>query len=158
MDPIAEAVQRIIDQTSQKILEIVKTQHPLILAELARDIFQSSGQSHGRNWQPNSEATVEGFYKTSSGGKKIKVKGKGFNRRNYESGQLMETLMSPGFLEDDNYMENLPSPTRGSSYGYQAANDINSFQNRFDDIGKTEQDKEYIEEQLELKITEGLNG
>ncbi len=158
MDPIAEAVKKVIDQTSQKILEIVKKEHPLILAELARDIFQSSGQSHGRNWQPNSEATVEGFYGTSSSGKKIKVKGKGFNRRNYETGQLMETLMEPGFLEEDNYIENLPSPKRGSSYGYQAANDFNAPQNRFDDIGKTAQDQEYIEEQLEQKITEGLNG
>lgn len=148
MDELSQAINTIIDNSVSKINEIVKKEHPKILAKLAKEIFESVGQSHGREWQPNTSATVNGFYSKSPSGISFHVKGKGFNRRNYETGQLMNTLTEVGFLEDDNYMENLPTAPRGNSYGYKAANSINSFQNRFDDIGRTPDDEEYISNQL----------
>ncbi len=78
------------------------------------------------------------------------------DKRNFETGQLMNTLMEVGFLEDDNYMDNLPTPPRGSSYGYKAANAEKSPANRFDDIGRTDSDERYIGEQLAVKIGESF--
>jgi len=141
MATLEEAIQEIINNTNNKVIQIIQEEHPKVLADLAKDIFQSEGQVDGRNWQSNKSSTA---------------KRKGFNQRNYETGDLYNMLTEPGFLENDNYMMNLPSPKRGNSYGYQAANDINNGANRFDDIGQIQKDKELIDKALEKVIVDKL--
>lgn len=141
MDALELAIKQVIETSTIKIADIVKSEHPLILSRLAKNIFDSVGQTHDRKWQSNAPSTI---------------RKKKFDKRNFETGELMNTLMEVGFLEDDNYMENLPTPQRGSSYGYKAANAVNSPENRFDDIGRTESDERYIGEQLAVKIGESF--
>ncbi len=142
-----------IQESITKIDEIIEKEYPLILATLAREIFESKGQSHGRHWEPNTESTK---------------KRKGSDYPNIETGQLEDYLTTPGFLEDDNYMANLPTPQRtGKAKGgmnhqknysntnnYEYANALRPF----DDIGKTADDEEFIERQLEIAITAQYKG
>lgn len=141
MNELESVIAQLVNDQSAKIITIIQEEHPKILANLSTDIFETKGQIDGRNWQDNT------FYT---------AKRKGKNHRNVETGTLEEMFATPGFLEDDNYMENIPSPSRGSSYGYQAANDINDGANRFDNIGRTEADLEIIDRGLETVIAQRM--
>lgn len=126
-----------VDDTINQIITIVKTQVPEILGNLAKEIFDSKGQSHGRNWEANKPSTI--------------ARKKGSNP-NIETGILEQYLTQPGILEDDNYMGYLPSPPNDSQNGYKFANAMRPF----NDIGRTPEDEEWIERQLEQKLQSQL--
>ena len=136
MSLINDLVKNIVDQSVVKIDQIVANSLPKHLSELAQDIFDSSGKTHGRDWSSNKPSTI---------------KKKGFNKRNVEEGQLEMTLIEEGFLLDSNYMDNLPIPSNGDPDGYLWANEYG----RFDDIGRTQDDKKWIKEKLIKDIVNG---
>lgn len=138
---LEQLIKNSLAQASEIVVSTIKKEHPKLLAELAGEIFTSKGQSHGRHWNQNKASTT---------------RRKGFDHRNVESGQLFDTLTTPGFLEQEDYMQKLPRPRRGSSYGYLAANELNNHENRFDDIGHTQEDEIWIEDQLGIKIQAAL--
>lgn len=136
MEALQNAIKKLIEDTANEVAEIVQEEHPKILAGLAKEIFDSVGQAHGRNWESNKPSTI---------------KKKKFDRRNYETGELMRTLTTPGELENDNYIDALPTK-------YQYANKVNSPNNKFDDIGRTDEDDAYISDKLAEKITARFDG
>jgi hypothetical protein len=121
----------------KEVSDIIKVQMPELLGKLAKEIFNSKGQSHGRHWTPNKPSTVA--RKKSS-------------NPNIETGQLEQYLTQPGILEDDNYMHYLPTSPNGRTHGYKYANAMRPF----DDIGKTSEDEEWLERQFELKLQSQL--
>lgn len=126
-----------IEEVAIQINTIVKNEHPKILAQLAKEIFDSRGHSHGRNWDDNTPATA---------------KRKGKNHRNVDTGLLQETLEQDGFLMQDNYMDDLPQSSPDRNYKY-----ANYGNNKFDDIGRTENDKLWVKERLVTTIKEQMN-
>jgi hypothetical protein len=121
----------------KQVSDIAKVQMPELLGKLAKEIFDSKGQSHGRHWNPNKPSTVA--RKKSS-------------NPNIETGVLEQYLTQPGILEDDNYMSYLPAPANDSQNGYKFANAMRPF----DDIGRTPEDEEWLEQQLEIKLQSQL--
>lgn len=129
-----------IQESMQQVTKIAEEQFPIQLAKLAREIFDSAGTTHGRNWTSNRPSTV---------------KKKGFDHRNTETGELGDYLSTPGVLLDDDFMENLPvSPRSKSSNGYLYAND----DGKFEDIGQTEDDLEFVAEQMARQIAQNYRG
>jgi hypothetical protein len=129
-----------IKESMQNVDNIIQTQYPKILANLANDIFASGGKSHGRDWADNTPSTI---------------KRKGGNSPNIESGQLEDWLSTEGNILDDDYMSRLPSSTKVGNWGDNGYLYANSLR-KFDDIGRTEQDEKYIENELANKIKEQL--
>ena len=121
-----------------KIIEIIKAEHPIIVAKIAEDLFANEGDFNNRpRWKPNTASTI---------------KKKGGNSPNIETGELENWLSTPGNADDDDYMFKLPPSKRQSrtANGYWYANELR----HFDDIGKTDKDKELIDKTLERKIGE----
>ena len=129
MDELNTEVMNDINKIITQVDGIVVKYIPIELSKLAQEIFDSKGKSHGRSWDTNTVSTA---------------KRKGFNKRNVESGQLEDTLIGEGFLLDDDYMNNLPTPDSGDSNGYFYANS----RARFDDIGRTDDDDTWLKDQL----------
>lgn len=140
MATLEDAIKKIVENASNQIVDVIKTEHPKILATLAKEIFDSKGTTHGRQWESNKSSTV---------------RIKGFDHRNYETGNLEGMLTDPGFLEDDDYMSKLGMSERGGDY--TKISQIGGGVNRFDDIGKTDNDETYIGEQLAQKINARFN-
>lgn len=133
-----EEIEAQIMQTIEKIKQVSKSELPEITGKLVKKVFDEPG-NNGRNWSPNKESTV---------------KRKKSNNPNIETGLLELTLSQPGFIIEDDYMARLPVPPRSnSSDGYQYANDMREF----DDLGRTSQDEEYIESQLEEILSNEFN-
>lgn len=128
-----------IQESMQKVTEIIESEYPKLLSKIAEEIFASGGKSHGRNWEDNKKSTI---------------KRKGGNSPNIETGQLENWLTSEGNLLEDDYMTKLPTPKR-SQWGennYTYANQLR----KFDDIGRTQDDEEYIEQKLIEKLKQKL--
>jgi hypothetical protein len=120
-----QQIDAIISHSISVINEVVKRTLPHDLSNLAQDIFDSKGTTHGRMWESNAPSTK---------------KRKGFDHRNVETGALEDALTTDGFLMDDNYMDELGQINER----YLFANDLAPF----DDIGRTKDDKEWLREQL----------
>jgi hypothetical protein len=130
-------VDRIIGSLTALIEDTAKDTLPKILSQLAKEIFDSKGTTHGRQWDENSPSTA---------------RAKGKNHRNVDTGLLQDTLEQPGFLLDDDYMERLPQTYPDRNYKY-----ANYSPNKFDDIGRTNDDEKYIEAQIEVALQEAVN-
>ena len=130
-----------ISESIKKIDAIIQKEYPKELSNLAEDIFASGGKSHNRNWSENKPSTI---------------KRKGGNSPNIETGQLENWLTTDNNLVDDDYMARLPTPSKGTwgENGYLYANELR----KFDDIGRTPEDEEYIVNQLVIKIRNNLQG
>lgn len=124
--------EALIQPTVVKIQEIVNQEQPKILSQLAKEIFDSAGTTHGRHWDVNTESTA---------------KRKGKNHRNVDTGLLQSTLEQDGFLMQDDYMASLPDKYNHANYS----------PNKFDDIGRTADDEQYVVDQLAIKIVSELN-
>lgn len=117
-----------------KIAETVEKEMPFAMAELATEVFDSMGSSPtDRGWTPNSENTR----------KREGIAGK--FHRNIDTGQLRDLLSTPGVLMDDGWFGKLPD-------AYKDANKLG----RFDSIGKTPQDEEFVEKILERELATAL--
>lgn len=135
---LVEDSKDVINDCISEVMVKISNQLPPLysqnLAEFAKEIFESKGTAHGRNWQPNEESTAK--------------KKKGLNRRNYDTGELERTLTEDGFLVNEDYMDELGE-------GYHFANMVGDGVNRFDDIGKREEDKaEILERSLQQLVKE----
>ena len=134
---LTESIQGIIDESISKVDAIIKVEYPQDLSLLAKEIFDSAGKTHGRNWLDNTESTT---------------KKKGKNHRNVESGDLQLYLETPGVLEQEDYMTSLPTPKRSKDpNGYIYANNLA----KFDDIGRTPDDEQWLEQKLTEAIING---
>lgn len=128
-----DAIEKAVMDTVDKIDNVAKTALPGITTQLVKKVFNGNG-NNGRNWKPNAPSTV---------------KRKKSNDPNIETGLLELTLSQPGFIIDDAYMNQLPVPPRSNSIeGYWEANSTR----QFDNLGRTQQDEEYLEQQLEVAI------
>lgn len=122
IDASIDSVNLCINEVFDKIASKVEPTYSHELANYAKEIFDSKGTVHGRNWQPNTESTA---------------KRKGKNHRNVGTGELEDIMTTDGFLMNDDYMDELDE-------GYLFANLIGEGQNRFDDIGQREEDKDEL--------------
>lgn len=128
-----------IQDSINKINEIINEEYPKILSNIAEDIFATGGKSHGRNWKENTASTI---------------KKKGGNSPNIETGQLENWLTTDNNLLNDDYMSKLPTP-KNSMWGendYLYANKLR----KFDDIGRTYNDEKFIEQKLIEKLKQKL--
>lgn len=129
-------IENIIASSVELIDEVVDREYPEQLAECAAVVFESMGQEPtNRGWSENSENTK----------KKLGVMGK--FHRNVDTGFLAEWCATPGNILADNYLDNVPN-----SEDYKYANALG----RFDDIGRTAEDEDWIAERLAEKIAEEL--
>lgn len=133
MDGLTENIQAQIEAlimaSVKKIDEVINENHPIILAKLAEDVFANKGSFNGRSaWAPNTPSTI---------------KRKGRDDPNYDTGFLEHKVSTPGFLESENWLDNIPN-----SSGYKAADKMR----KFSDIGKTNDDEKYIEQQIEVAL------
>lgn len=132
-----------IKKTIKTVDEVIKREHPIILAEMAKELFTNEGHFNNRpGWEANAASTIR---------KKKNA------RPNVETGFLEEKLSTPGVLEDDNWLDNLTPPPgvngrRRNTNGYKYANVLR----KFDDIGKTPEDKALIEKELEKELKNAL--
>lgn len=131
LEELTDAINVQIEDMNNKIDRIVQLQYPILLSQLAKEIFDSKGKTHGRNWDGNKPSTI---------------KRKGFDHRNVETGLLETTLEQPGFLVDDDYMFHLPDAK--GNHGYKFANSYAPF----DDIGRTSNDEDWINTRLAEEI------
>lgn len=125
-----------------QIIEVIKNEHPIIVAKIAESVFANEGAFNGRpRWKANASSTI---------------KRKGGDSPNVESGELENWLTTPDNAADEDYMFKLPRAKRSKSSGngYWFANEIRPF----NDIGKTEQDHKLIDSELEKKIGEHFAG
>lgn len=122
IDASIDSVNLCINEVFNKIASKVEPTYSHELANYAKEIFDSKGTVHGRNWQPNTESTA---------------KRKGKNHRNVDTGELEDIMTTDGFLMNDDYMDELDE-------GYHFANLVGEGQNRFDDIGQREEDKDEL--------------
>ena len=128
-----DAIEKAIMDTVDKIDDVAKAELPKVTSKLVKKVFDGNG-NNGRNWKPNTPSTV---------------KRKKSSNPNIETGLLELTLSQPGFILDDAYMNKLPIPPRSNSIdGYSYANSTREF----DNLGRTQQDEEYLEQQLEVAI------
>lgn len=129
---IAALLKGTIQQSIDKIDEIVKRKHPEILAKMAEELFANEGEFNGRpRWKPNKASTV---------------RRKGGNSPNIETGFLEHQMSTPGVLEENNWLDSIPS--KRSDTGYKHADKLR----KFSDIGQTEEDLELIDKRLEDAI------
>lgn len=147
---LGSQIEELINQSVLKIDGIAKSAYPNELAKLAEEIFASGGKSHGRNWADNTASTQ---------------KRKGGNSPNIDTGLLEHTLTQTGFLQNDDYMDKLPKPIKSKSSkgkksnssddpnGYKFANKMRPF----DDIGKTDDDKEWVVKEVIKRIISEYN-
>jgi hypothetical protein len=122
---IQEQIDLIISESVFLINEVIERSVPKDLSNLAQDIFDSKGGTHGRMWESNAVSTK---------------KRKGFDHRNVETGALEAALTTDGFLMDDNYMDELAQINEGYLYANALA--------PFDDIGRTKDDVSWLREQI----------
>ena len=136
---LGSQIEELINQSVLKIDEIAKSAYPNELAKLAEEIFAGGGKSHGRNWADNTTSTQ---------------KRKGGNSPNIDTGLLEHTLTQTGFLQNDDYMDKLPTPSKSKNpQGYEFANKMRPF----DDIGKTDDDKEWVVKEVIKRIISEYN-
>ena len=137
MDTLTEDIQTQIEAlimaSAKKINEVINKNHPIILAKLGEDVFANKGSFNGHSaWKPNAPSTI---------------KRKGRDDPNIDTGFLEHKISTPGFLESENWLDNIPN-----SRGYKAADKMR----KFSDIGKTDDDEKYIEQQLEVALKNEL--
>lgn len=125
IDASIESVNLCINEVFDKIASKVEPTYSHELANYAKEIFDSKGTVHGRNWQPNTESTA---------------KRKDKNHRNVDTGELEDIITTDGFLMNDDYINELADYHEG----YHFANLVGDGQNRFDDIGQREEDKDEL--------------
>jgi hypothetical protein len=129
-------IENIIASSVDLIDEVVDREYPEQLAECAAVVFESMGQEPtNRGWSYNSLNTK----------KKVGVMGR--SHRNVDTGFLAKYASTPGNILDDNWLNKIPD-----SENYKDANALG----RFDDIGRTAEDEDWIAERLAEKIAERL--
>lgn len=122
-----------IDTVIKKIEDVVNQNIESAVSELVKTVFTSMGaEPTNRAWTENSPHTV----------KKSGIMGK--SHRNVDTGDLMNLLASGAILQS-NWFEDLPQK-------YKDANELG----KFDDIGETQEDEQFIEKILEEKIKSAL--
>lgn len=127
---------QLIQPTIDEIDVIVQTEHPKILAQMAEELFANQGNFNNRSsWADNTPSTV---------------KRKGGNSPNIDTGFLEHSMSTAGFLENDNWLDNIIPPKKNGDYKY--ADKLR----KFSDIGKTAADLKYMDTQLEKKIQDGI--
>lgn len=133
-----DEIEAVIMESIDKIKQVSKNALPEITSKLVKKVFNEPG-NNGRDWDPNKSSTI---------------KRKKSSDPNIETGLLELTLTEPGFIIEDDYMNRLPIPLRSnSSDGYLYANDMREF----DNLGRTEQDEQYIETKLEEILSNDFN-
>ena len=150
-----------LSQSIKSVNEIIKDNHPKILTKIAKLVFDSGGTVLGRSWSPLAEPTLR---------RKASLISPPLYRSpdsiNIRTGQLYELLTTDGdLLEQDNYMDSLP-PTLDKHYsspppfeaGKDKGYDEPNASRPFDNIGKTDEDKHYIELNLETIIASEIGG
>lgn len=130
---IMQAIQPTIEQIDTTVIE----QHPIILAEMAQELFASQGAFNGRNrWEDNTTSTS---------------KRKGGNSPNIETGFLKKNMTKSGFLENDNWLDSIKPPKKKDG-NYKYADKMR----KFSDIGQTAEDDHYMSEKLAKAIRNEL--
>lgn len=131
---IMQAIQPSIEQIDAAVIE----QHPIILADMAQELFAQQGAFNGRNrWEDNTESTA---------------KRKGGNSPNIETGFLEDNMTKPGFLENDNWLDSIKPPKKKDG-NYNYADKMR----KFSDIGQTSEDDHYMSEELAKAIRNELS-
>lgn len=131
-----EDLNKQINQTIEEVNKTADKELPKAAVKLVAKVFSPQGDNNGRNWKPNAPSTI---------------KRKKLSYPNIETGQLVYTLLEEGYILDDNYMDKLPTPTRsGNPDGYAYANEMREF----DNIGRTPQDEEFLEQQIEKVLND----
>lgn len=135
-------IENLTKQINQTIEEINKTadkELPKAAVKLVAKVFSPQGDNNGRNWKPNAPSTI---------------KRKKLSYPNIETGQLVHTLLEEGYILDDDYMEKLPTPSRSKNPdGYEEANAMREF----DNIGRTPQDEDFLEQKIEEVLNDKYN-
>jgi hypothetical protein len=127
----------VISDVENKIDAIVQEAYPKELALLAEEVFLSMGEyPKSRGWSKNSENTH----------KRVGIAGS--DHRNIDTGFLAEYASIPGNIVNDDWVQNMP---HGDNYKY--ANELG----RFDDIGRTKADEEYLEDKIVQAIVAGMS-
>ncbi len=140
-----------ITSTAEKITGIILEEHPNILADMATKLFAKHGAFNGRErWKSNAWYTISK---------------KGGNKPNIDTGNLKQHMTTPGFLENDGWLDSLTVPPKrdkrtktglsknaSNPNGYKDADALRPFS----DIGRTDSDEQYIEKKLEKIIAKEL--
>lgn len=136
MDGFELMIKQVVEESAQQIDEIAQQAFPDAVADCAELVFVSMGtEPTDRGWSENSENTK----------KREGIMGK--SHRNVDTGFLAEYASTPGNILDDNWLKNMPH-----SESYEYANALG----RFDDIGRTPDDEEWIKQKLVANIVDGL--
>lgn len=135
MEFINQKINKINDEIVKKADDIVTAEQPIILSQMATDLFNEQGAFNGRQqWADNLPSTI---------------KRKGRNSPNIDTGLLENTMETTGFLMQDNWQQEVFAINEG----YEKADAMR----KFSDLGETEADNEYMVEKLTEALRTNLN-